>query len=120
MTIYSGSQKRPKLFFVISSLNGGGAQRVLISLVNHFLQLKCEVTIVALNDGEPSYPIAEGADIVYLFKNRRDQLWHRVSCMFQTFYKMLSLLLKKKPDCAVSFITSANLWTGATCSLAGI
>lgn len=113
-------QKKQKLFFVISSLNGGGAQRVLISLANHFAQLQCEVVVIALNYEEPSYAIDKRVEVVYLLNERRPQLWHRAYCMFQTFFKLTSLLHKKKPDCAVAFITSANLWTGITCSLAGV
>jgi glycosyltransferase involved in cell wall biosynthesis len=39
--------------------------------------------------------------------------------MLLIFYKLLGLLLKYRPLCAVSFITSANLWTGITCNITG-
>jgi glycosyltransferase involved in cell wall biosynthesis len=37
--------------------------------------------------------------------------------ILKTFYKLVQLLIKAKPVCTLSFITSANFWTGITCNI---
>lgn len=113
-------QKKRPIFFVIPSLMGGGAERVLISLANHFAKQKIETVLIALNDGISVYAINERVKVIYLAKRKKNLGAHRAYYMILIFYKLLSLLLKYRPVCAVSFITSANLWTGITCCLTRI
>ncbi|MGF7041362.1 glycosyltransferase [Mucilaginibacter lappiensis] len=110
-------QQKPQVFFVIPSLKGGGAERVLIALANHFNQLNCTAVIIALNHGEPAYTIDEGVKVIYMLERRHSTLLHRIYYMLFTFFKLLNLLLREKPICALSFITSANIWTGIACSI---
>jgi glycosyltransferase involved in cell wall biosynthesis len=110
-------QQKPHVFFVIPSLKGGGAERVLIALANHFNQLNCIAVIIALNYGEPAYTIDEGVKVIYMLERRHSMFLHRLYYMLLTFFKLLYLLLKEKPVCALSFITSANIWTGIACSI---
>jgi glycosyltransferase involved in cell wall biosynthesis len=117
MKPHYGSQQKPRVFFIIPSLQGGGAERVLIALANHFNQLGCSPVIIALNYCEPAYEIDKGVKVVFLLNREQDQIWYRLYYMYQTFFKLLNLLLKEKPVCALSFITSANLWTGLTCAV---
>lgn len=112
-------QQKPVLFFVIPSLKGGGAERVLIGLANHFNQLNYTSVIIALNYAEPGYVIDDGVGVVYLVDRKENSLVHRVYYILLTFFKLLGLLLKEKPVCALSFITSANIWTGITCNITG-
>ncbi|HKG06459.1 MAG TPA: glycosyltransferase family 4 protein [Pedobacter sp.] len=110
-----------KLFFVINSLHGGGAERVLSNLANFFFGKGYEVTIVCLNRADPAYDLCSGIKIVSLVSENRDQrLFYRMQYGIKTFFKMLGLLNKEKPVCVVSFMTSANLWSGLTCGLLNI
>ena len=109
--------QKQRLFFVIPSLMSGGAERVLIALANYFDQKNCTSVIVALNQGEPAYRINEGVKVIYLLDRKSDKLWFRLSYMWLMLYKLLKLLKKEKPNCVLSFITSANIWTGVTCSV---
>jgi hypothetical protein len=45
--------------FIIPSLMGGGAERVLISLANHVAEQKIETVLIALNEGISVYAINE-------------------------------------------------------------
>jgi glycosyltransferase involved in cell wall biosynthesis len=117
MKTSSALQQKPRVFFIIPSLKGGGAERVLIALANHFNQLNCTSVIIALNHGEPAYIIDDGVKVIHLLERKQGMLWHRIYYMLYTFFKLLSLLLKERPVCALSFITSANIWTGITCSI---
>jgi len=110
-------QKKRPVFFVIPCLMSGGAERVLISLANHSAEQKIETVLIALNDGPPVYPINEGVKVIYLAKRKKNLYAHRMYFMLLIFYRLLCLLLKYRPLCVVSFITSANMWTGITCSI---
>ncbi|WP_207425875.1 glycosyltransferase [Pedobacter sp. SYSU D00535] len=109
---------KPKLFFVINTLQGGGAERVVTTLANHFNRKGYRVFIVCLNYAPASYIPDAGVEVLFLV--RRDKSHHIVNRLlyaFLTFFRLLQLLKKEKPTCVVSFMTSVNLWTGLTCSL---
>ncbi|MGN8068895.1 glycosyltransferase [Mucilaginibacter sp. 22184] len=117
MEITSALPKKQRILFVIPSLMGGGAERVLISIANHFNQKGCVSIIVTLNRSEPAYDINKEVKVIYLLDRKNNKLRHRLKYMWLTFYKLMKLLLKEKPDSVLSFITSANIWTGVTCSV---
>ncbi|WP_183564171.1 glycosyltransferase [Mucilaginibacter sp. SP1R1] len=119
MKTISALPQKPRLFFVIPSLKGGGAERVLIALANHFNQLNCAPVIIALNYAEPAYVIDEGVRVIYLVDRRQNQIWHRIYYILLTFFKLLGLFLKERPVCVLSFITSANIWSGMVGSITG-
>lgn len=107
-----------KLFFVINSLTSGGAERVVTNLANYFCQEGFPVTIVCLSYKEPVYAVDKEVNILYLTKGeKKEQLFYRLWYAMLTFFKLLKLMIKEKPGCVISFMTSANLWTGITCSL---
>lgn len=112
----SALHEKPRLFFVIPSLMGGGAERVLISLANHFNQLNFQSVIISLNDDIPAYAIDPGVKVVFILKRHKNLLGYRVLYIGKTFYRLVTLLRKEKPVCVISFITSANIWTGIACN----
>lgn len=112
--------KKLKLFFVINSLTAGGAERVVTNLANYFNQEGFPVTMVCLNYKSPVYTVDTGVKLVYLVNRaNKDNLFYRCWFAMMTFFKLLRLLMKEKPGCVISFMTSANLWAGLTCSLTG-
>ena len=104
-----------KIFFVINSLQGGGAERVLSTLAKSLHQKKIPVVIICLNFAIPAYLIPPDLDIIYLIKNRTDHGWNRIYSAIKTGFKLSYLLIKERPKYVVSFMTSANIWTGLTC-----
>jgi glycosyltransferase involved in cell wall biosynthesis len=110
-----------KLVFVINSLHGGGAERVLSNLANFFHDRGYQVTIVCLNTANPAYTLRSGIKVVSLINDKRaTQLLFRIGYGLNTFFKMIGLLKKEKPLLVISFMTSANLWSGLTCTLCSI
>lgn len=109
---------KPNLFFVINTLEGGGAERVITNLANYFHEKGYGVGIVCLNYAPASYKPSAGIKVVYLV-NRKDttNLFYRLIYAGFTFVNLLRLLAREKPDCVVSFMTTVNLWTGLTCSI---
>lgn len=106
-----------RIFFVINSLQGGGAERVLSTLAKSLHQRKIPVVIICLNFAIPAYLMPPDLDIIYLIKNRTDSGWNRFYSAFVTGIKLSFLLLKNRPKYVVSFMTAANIWTGFTCLL---
>jgi len=110
--------RRHKLIFAINSLNGGGAERVISNLGNYFYNRGFDVTMVCLNDAKPAYFLEEGIKVISLIdKERNEHFFYRLWYGGVTFFKLLYLLIKEKPSCVVSFMTSANLWIGLTCNI---
>ena len=105
------------LIFITPSLLGGGAERVLISLANYFTGQRVDVVLIALNYGTPAYPVDKRVTVINLLNRKKNNLPYRVYYMMSTFCKLLYLLIKFRPACALSFITSANIWTGLVCSI---
>lgn len=107
-----------KLTFVISSLQQGGAERVLSTLSNSFSGRNYQVTIVCMNNAPTGYPIAENVRVLKLVKRTGKQhFFKRVMYGILTYYRLLKFLRIERPICVIAFMTSANLWTGLTCGL---
>lgn len=113
--------KAHKLFFAINSLKGGGAERVISNLGNYFFNRGYHVTIVCLNQAKPAYYLEEGIKVISLIEMERSQhIYYRIWYGGIIFIKLLKLLIREKPSCVVSFMTSANLWVGLTCNISKI
>jgi len=110
-----------KLYFVINSLEGGGAERVLSNLANNFSLKGYQVSLVCLNTAEIKYEINKGCKIINLV-NRvgKESFLNRVKYAWLTFYRLLKLLNREKPDCTICFMTTANLWGGLCCLILGL
>lgn len=112
---------KPKIFFIINTLQGGGAERVITNLANYFDLKKYRVVVVCLNCAPVTYKTSSGIRIYHLVKRiNESNFLFRIYYACCTFFKLLYLLVKEKPKCVVSFTTSVNLWTGLTCGIARI
>ncbi|MCC8426375.1 glycosyltransferase family 4 protein [Mucilaginibacter sp. UR6-11] len=111
---------KQKLCFVIPSLNGGGAERILINLANHFSQLNYNSLIISLNKSCPAYNIDKEVMVFNLTDRKSDSMAFRLYYIFQMFFKLLFIVYKEKPAYVVSFITSANLWAGLAATIANV
>ncbi|MET3114436.1 glycosyltransferase involved in cell wall biosynthesis [Pedobacter sp. CG_S7] len=107
--------------FVINSLQRGGAERVVSVLGNSLDQKTYKVIIVCMNEAEQAYQVSKTVTVVNLLhRTGKETIFNRVKYGLLTFFRLLKLLLKEKPYCAISFMTSANLWTGISCKLLNI
>jgi len=110
---------KSELFFVINSLRGGGAERVLSTLANQFHLQKHRVKIICLNYDIPAYKVAEDLEIIYLLNRKGNNSIYRVYYAASIFFKLSYLLIANRPKQVVSFMTTANLWAGLTCLITG-
>lgn len=110
-----------KLFFVISSLNRGGAERVISILANEFDKKGFDVFMICLNKTEPAFAISPTIKLVHLIASRgSENILNRIKYGTLTYLRLLKLLVKERPNCVISFMTAANLWAGLACSLTNI
>lgn len=107
---------KSKLFFVINSLEGGGAERVVSLLSNDFDRKQFDVTVLCLSKKQQAYPLSEGVKLISLVDRKKEStVLFRFWYVGLTFIRLLSVLSKNRPQCVVSFMTKANLWTGMIC-----
>lgn len=105
-----------KVFFAINSLQGGGAERVIVNLGNHLSKQGLEVVVVCLNSAEQAYSLDSNIKLITLLnRNSRNGIFARVWFAAVTLVKLVYLLIKEKPKCVISFTTSVNIWTGISC-----
>ncbi|RZJ81558.1 MAG: glycosyltransferase family 4 protein [Flavobacterium sp.] len=105
-----------KLFFVINNMQRGGAERVLCILANEFDAQGFNVSIVCLNKAEPEYEISPRIKLINLLGARsKEHIFNRIKYATLIYFRLKKLLRKEKPNCVLSFMTTANLWTGLAC-----
>ncbi|SDJ60015.1 Glycosyltransferase involved in cell wall bisynthesis [Pedobacter sp. ok626] len=110
-----------KLFFIINTLNAGGAERVISNLCNYFNSRNFDVSIVCLNQSEPAYYLAPEIKVYTLVDTeRKSNFLFRIWYSGVTFFKLLNLLMSHRPKMMISFMTTANLWAGIACNVLGI
>jgi glycosyltransferase involved in cell wall biosynthesis len=104
-----------KIDFLISSLSGGGAERVMVILANHFVTRGHKVSIISFNEGDV-YELDSGIERIKLhngrFKNQRLRCFDSLRRHYNK--------RKNRPDVLISFITLTNLIAVTVAKLYGI
>jgi glycosyltransferase involved in cell wall biosynthesis len=109
------SQNDSCLLFITPALGSGGAERVITILANNFAQQGYKIILVSLNYTQPAYPVEQRVTVHYLVKRHNNNFFYRLYYAWLTGYRLLRLIREARPYRIISFITSANLWTGAIC-----
>lgn len=107
-----------KIDFIISRLNGGGAERVMVILAGFFADKGHEVRIVTLNPYKDYYTLNPKVKLVKLDKKINQAPFIRLV----NFISLLGYYFKKqnRPDIVISFIVFTNLISILVCRLLGI
>lgn len=103
-----------KILFFVHALTSGGAERVLATLANHFAERGDEIVISCDTSISSVYSLNNK---IKLFDHRKNAnkgfLRKRFSIfrLLKTFCNMRSITDSFKPDVAISFLTTFNVYT---------
>lgn len=103
---------------VISSLNAGGAERVLSGLANYWAKAGHKITVITLAQPEvmPFYPLEQNISIEQLgLNNNSGQFFQRLFHIFKRCLTLRHTIRSLQPDVVVSFIDIMNLTTLSAC-----
>ena len=109
-----GENSQPRLTLVIYKMSGGGAQRVLSIIANHFAEKGWGITLMTFDDGSlPSfYKLHPSIQCVPLSISRQQP--NALSTLLMYLLRPIilrSAIRKNKPDVVISFIDLANILT---------
>jgi len=103
-----------RLCLVISSLNPGGAERVLSELANYWKSSGHDVSLVTLAspNEKPFYSLDSQVRLIQLNKSRvRSSLFLRLLDILSRIFSLRKTLKALKPDVIISFVDVMNLTT---------
>mgnify|MGYP000976915002 CR=1 FL=1 len=97
------------ILFIISSLGGGGAERVVSELANYFSKEDIMVSILLISNDNVNYEIGENVKIIYGSnqidgKNRISDFFSRVN-LISKYVKLI------QPDITISFLSTINIYS---------
>lgn len=90
---------KKKLFFIIPSIAGGGAERVFVNLVNGIDKSLFDVTLIYLSDKGKAYEVTNKVCIINL----------KVKRVRNAPFKIIKLVRKEKPDLIISTLGHLNM-----------
>ncbi len=97
-----GEAMRPKISFVINSLAGGGAERVMTTLLTHSQARMAthDIELVLLDDEAEAYTLPDWLPVVRLAGG---------GGLATSLKSLTRHLLRRRPDVTLSFLTRANI-----------
>ncbi|TYB76239.1 glycosyltransferase family 4 protein [Bizionia myxarmorum] len=115
------SINKPKIAFVITSLTSGGAERVLSTLANAFVETY-HVIIITLYDVEPFYALNSRITRISCKKqyNQNMNFVDSLSNNFSMVKGIYKIIKKEQIALAIGFMTTTNVYTILACKLAKI
>ena len=93
-----------KIDFYISSLSGGGAEKVMISIAQRLASLGNEVSIVSLEKRPQFYRVSDDVKVIKYVTDKKG-----IMAMIDDFKNVKSHLKRSKADVNVSFLLRCNL-----------
>jgi glycosyltransferase involved in cell wall biosynthesis len=94
-------QGKRKILFVIPSMAGGGAERIVQLVVNNLSTERYEIKIAVFEDAPISYALREDIEVICLHKKNMYDLP-------RTIWRLLQLIRNYIPTVVISFLTYAN------------
>jgi len=97
-----------KILFYISSLNRGGAERVLLSVIE-FCKKEYEVVLLTDVYAEDEYPLPEDVKRICLADNNANKKRNRISATLYRLFAIRKACKKEKVKLAVAFMSSSGI-----------
>lgn len=89
-----------KIVFIISSLDVGGAEKILTTLANYFDQSGEEVTILLTSHNRPHFPLNQSIETIYVKKVKHVPL---------LVNELRKEILAVRPEIVISFMSEMNV-----------
>ena len=107
-----------KIAFIISSLDSGGAERVLSLMANYWAQKNYRIIILTLGNSKPFYPLVDGVQIeqLSLLKNSVS-VFNAIANNIGRIKVIVKRLIKIDPDIVISFMTETNIISTIGCRI---
>jgi glycosyltransferase involved in cell wall biosynthesis len=104
-----------KVLFIIGSLSGGGAERVLCMLANELIERGYEVCIATNTDIPIAYHFNKGIILKNIYPTERKKydgipLFSKPYKMHVLFNSIRKTALQERPDVVIPFMTEMNLY----------
>ena len=104
-----------KILFVIGSLSGGGAERVLCMLANELTKRKYEVFIATNTEAPIAYQFNKSIELKNIYPKERNKfdeipLFSKLYKMFTLFKRIRKTAIQIQPDVVIPFMTEMNLY----------
>ena len=101
---------RQHILFLVSGMQGGGAERVASTLSNYWVEKGYRVTLMPTFSGRGDciYPLDERVELDFLadrVTSNNQSIWSRL----HRFWALRKLIFQEKPDVIVSFLTHVNV-----------
>ena len=102
-----------RLALVISSLRGGGAERVMATLANAWAARGVEVTLITLAPrSTDAYPVDAAVERIDLYKTARSSgFFTALANNWARIHALRKAIVACRPDAVISFIAKANILT---------
>jgi glycosyltransferase involved in cell wall biosynthesis len=99
-----------RILVIISTLDGGGAERATANLARLWVQRGDDVTVAALKSARSSYPIEPPAQVISLgLAGASRNLWEGVTSNVQRVRAIRRLMRDLNPDVTLGMMTTASV-----------
>jgi GalNAc-alpha-(1->4)-GalNAc-alpha-(1->3)-diNAcBac-PP-undecaprenol alpha-1,4-N-acetyl-D-galactosaminyltransferase len=107
-----------KIAFIISSLDSGGAERVLCLIANYWAKKKYRIVIITLGNSTPFYLLEDNIQLepLSLLKNSESVL-SAIANNIGRIKAIRKRLLEIDPDIVISFMTETNIISTIGCKM---
>ena len=104
------------IHFIIGTLGGGGAERVMTLIANHFVQDNHEVSIITMNPSSDTFELDKRIKRINVARGNFPVVRIKNLLNLKGFYRSPS----NRPDVAISFLTASNITAILACRYHGI
>lgn len=101
-----------RVTMVISALSAGGAERVLASLANHWIEQGHAVTLITFDNANPYYPLNDAVNLQQLNLPTSGLPRSRAFAnTLQRIFRLRQSIKQSRPDLVISFLSKINVLT---------
>jgi len=99
-----------KILFMISSLNTGGAEKILSTIANHFDSRGDTITVLTVSDEKPFFTLNESIKLRQLgLSQPKRGLINRINHIPKLINSLKNNILEVNPDVVISFMSEMNI-----------